>query len=297
MAISETTNRITDTPYAYDGAGNLTNDSLHTYTYDGENRIKTVDGTGATYTYDTTALRVKKVVGATTTVYIFSGSKVVAEYVNGSLSKEYVYAGSTLLATVASGGATTYQYPDHLSTRVEANDAGTVTRTFAHYPFGETWYETGTASKWKFTSYERDSESGLDQAVFRYDSSRLARFMSPDPLAGRLSNPQSLNRFSYVLNDPVNLIDPTGLDCVSVTTADEFRNTHTWVECDGGPMGGGGAPFPDPNGGWGNGFGRGQGGRVPWLTEDEPRNDARRGGGDCIPLGAYRLPFGRLSTC
>jgi hypothetical protein len=57
---------------------------------------------------------------------------------------------------------TTYHHPDHLSTRVSTDSTGTVARTFGHYPFGEVWYETGTASKWKFTSYERDSESAND---------------------------------------------------------------------------------------------------------------------------------------
>ncbi len=209
LSISETTNRIITAGYAHDAAGNMTNDSLHTYTYDAENRIKTVDSTAATYTYSG-ALRVKKVQGGTTTVYVFSGTKVIAEYVNGALSKEYVYSGSTLLAT-HEGATLKYHHPDHLSTRVETDSAGAVARTFGQFPFGEAWYETGTTSKLKFTSYERDSESGLDYAMFRYDSSRLGRFMSPDPLGGRTTAPQTMNRYAYVGNDPVNLVDPLGL--------------------------------------------------------------------------------------
>ncbi len=209
LTISETTNRIITAGYAHDAAGNMTNDSIHVYTYDAENRIKTVDSTAATYTYSG-ALRVKKVQGGTTTVYIFSGTKVIAEYVNGALSKEYVYSGSTLLAT-HEGATLKYHHPDHLSTRVETDSAGAVARTFGQFPFGEVWYETGTASKWKFTSYERDSESGLDNAMFRYDSSRLGRFTSPDPLAGLTAAPQSMNRYTYAANDPVNLVDPLGL--------------------------------------------------------------------------------------
>ncbi|MFQ5904177.1 MAG: RHS repeat domain-containing protein, partial [Candidatus Binatia bacterium] len=81
-----------------------------------------------------------------------------------------------------------------------------------HYPFGEAWNPSGTTTKWQFTSYERDTESSLDYAMFRYDSSRLGRFLTPDPLAGSIANPQSLNRYAYVLNDPVNLIDPLGLE-------------------------------------------------------------------------------------
>ncbi len=210
LTISETTNRITTAGYVYDAAGNLTNDSLHLYTYDAENRIKTVDGTAATYTYSG-PMRVKKVQGSTTMVYIFSGSKVIAEYVNGGLSKEYVYSGSTLVAT-HEGTTLKYHHPDHLSTRVETDGTTAATlRTFGQFPFGEAWYETGTASKWKFTSYERDGESGLDQAMFRYVSSRLGRFITADPLAGNTRDPQSLNRYAHVRNDPNNLLDPLGL--------------------------------------------------------------------------------------
>ncbi|MFQ5874392.1 MAG: RHS repeat-associated core domain-containing protein, partial [Dehalococcoidia bacterium] len=46
---------------------------------------------------------------------------------------------------------------------------------------------------------------------FRYDSSRLGRFLTPDPIAGSPLDPQSLNRYAYVRNDPVNLSDPLGL--------------------------------------------------------------------------------------
>jgi uncharacterized protein RhaS with RHS repeats len=56
--------------------------------------------------------------------------------------------------------------------------------------------------------------------MFRYYSNRLGRFLTPDPLAGSIANPQSLNRYGYVMNDPGNLIDPLGLavgpDCVKV---------------------------------------------------------------------------------
>ncbi|MFI5103536.1 MAG: RHS repeat-associated core domain-containing protein, partial [Terriglobales bacterium] len=77
-----------------------------------------------------------------------------------------------------------------------------------------TWYEPTGTDKGKFTSYERDSgagETGLDYGIFRHYSSGLARFMSVDLMAGSLDAPQSLNRYGYVGNDPVNMIDPTGL--------------------------------------------------------------------------------------
>lgn len=65
----------------------------------------------------------------------------------------------------------------------------------------------------KFTSKERDDETGLDFFVARYYASGQGRFVSPDPLlASRATgSPQSWNRYSYVLNNPLRYIDPTGL--------------------------------------------------------------------------------------
>jgi RHS repeat-associated protein len=214
LTIDPTTNRITNAGFAYDANGNMTNDGIHAYSYDADNRTVQVDGgSTASYSYDAKRLRVVK--GSTT--YVYSGTKVIAEYSSGTVQKEYIYAGSGLLATLT-GTGTTYHHPDHLSNRVETDGTGNVVRTFGSLPFGDTWYETGPSDKWKFTSYERDTETGLDYALMRYSSSgRLGRFMSPDPLSGDLTDPQSHNRFLYVRNDPINLIDPLGLQLVTVT--------------------------------------------------------------------------------
>lgn len=151
-------------------------------------------------------------------MYIFSGSKVIAEYASGAAANspttEYVYAGSQLLANLDAAGNPTYHYPDHLSTRIEADNTisstHTFTRSYGHLPFGETWYENGPPDKWNFTSYESDGESGLQYADLRYQSPVLGRFISPDREAGSSTDPQSLNRYSYALNDPGRLVDPFG---------------------------------------------------------------------------------------
>ncbi len=214
MTVDPGSNRITGSPYSYDLSGNMTNDGLNALTYDAENRA--VSAAGAAYTYDGNGLRVKKISAGTTTVYIFSGTKVTAEYVNGaaptSPTREYVYAGSQLLAKIE-GGVTNYYMADRLSARITTDTNGNIAGQQAHYPFGESWYASSTTTKWQFTSYERDTESVNDYATFRYDVNRLGRFSSPDPLAGSVTNPQSLNRYAYVLGDPGNLIDPLGLQC------------------------------------------------------------------------------------
>ncbi len=231
QAANPATNRL-PSPYAYDASGNMTNDGSNTLVYDADGRsISSSNGAASgAYVFDGTNLRVKRCLPnctspTTSTVYIFSGSKVIAEYDNGaavaSPSREYIYSGTQLIATIA-GGATTYHHPDHLSARVSTDSTGNTVRTLGHFPFGELWYETGTASKWKFTSYERDSETGLDHTWFRQYSSSLGRWMHPDPAglaAVDPSNPQSWNRYAYALNNPLSNIDPTGLDCVYLNDA------------------------------------------------------------------------------
>ncbi len=221
LTISQTTNRVTQIgsiATEHDASGNLTKDDQQRYVYDAENRLtelRDLSGTltNAQYTYDGNGLRVKKV-GGSTTVYIFSGSKVIAEYENGALpanpTREYIYSGSQLLATIE-GGVIKYHHADHLSVRVITDGAGNNMGEQGHHPFGELWYSTGSTPKQKFTSYERDAESSLDYAMFRYDSTRLGRFMTPDPIAGSIADPQSLNRYASTRNDPVNLVDPLGL--------------------------------------------------------------------------------------
>ncbi|MEO6830020.1 MAG: RHS repeat-associated core domain-containing protein [Acidobacteriaceae bacterium] len=76
----------------------------------------------------------------------------------------------------------------------------------------------------RYTGKERDTESGLDYFGARYNSSSMGRFMSPDPLGGHLEDPQTLNKYSYVANNPLSRTDPTGLDfnltgCGSTNTA------------------------------------------------------------------------------
>ena len=149
---------------------------------------------------------------------IFSGSSVIAEYDNGALpsapSREYIYNGAggatTGLLAMISSGATTYNHQDHLSVRVTTDASGNKVTEEGHYPFGELWYEIGPTNKWFFTSYGRDSESGLDYALARYYDSRTGTFCSADPLAGSPGDPQSWNRYPYGRNDPIDITDPSG---------------------------------------------------------------------------------------
>ena len=177
--------------YSYDASGNMTVEPLipqqNYMTYDAENRMTAVSGSsGASYGYDGNGLRVvKSVQGGATTVSIYSGSSVIAEYDNGAAptapSREYIYnpaGGATtgLLAMISSSG-TAYYHQDHESVRMITDANGNVLTQEGTYPFGEPWYQYGNTNKWVFTSYNRDSETGLDYALARYTT------RAPEPSA------------------------------------------------------------------------------------------------------------------
>jgi RHS repeat-associated protein len=213
-------NTITDfqvgLPQSYDACGNLTDDGDNAHQFDAENRlIRTtpVGGGGQIeYLYDAGNQRVKKVAGASGTHYVWEGGRVIAEYnaATGTLLAEYIYVSGRMIAQESSG-TVKYFHQDRLSTRMITNANGSWAGTMSHQAFGEQGAESGEQNKHRFTSYDRDAESGTDYAVNRQYSPPTGRFMQPDPVAGDTSNPQGLNRYAYVRNNPVNLTDPSGL--------------------------------------------------------------------------------------
>ncbi len=279
LVMDASTNRITTAGYAYDANGNVTSMPGATLVYDAENRLTsfTSGGSTATYQYDGHGLRVKKTVGATTTISIRKGVNVIAEYVNGSLSKENVY-NKSLIAT-HSGATLTYVHSDLLSSRLTTGTQGTPTGEQGHYPFGESWYSTGVTTSRDFTNYERDAESGLDDANARSYCSADGRFIEPDRVPGSGGNPQSLNRYAYARDNPSNLTDPLGLsvrlcedlECgPTICKEEENGDIHCWQNCEvhvvdcsddpggrgvGGPRGGFTFDVGDGNSGGGSGGG------------------------------------------
>jgi RHS repeat-associated protein len=118
---------------------------------------------------------------------------------------------------------------DQLGTpRMTFDKTGALATTKRHdyLPFGEELsggqgvrsttpgYGTPDGVRQKFTSKERDVETGLDYFGARYFASTQGRFTSVDPMmaSAKLSNPQTMNRYTYVVNNPLRYIDPNGLD-------------------------------------------------------------------------------------
>lgn len=229
----------------YDAAGNLTNDGAQ-YAYDATGQQTSgiyPAGWGgyANYalsqSYDGDGLRGKKVDNGVTTYYVRSsvlGAQVTAEVRHNGVawdpSRGYVYgAGGGLLAILQGGVQWVHQDPVTKGQRL-TDAAGNVTSTVDVDPWGgETARSNNSlAQPRKYTTYERDG-SGNDQAMFRQYHGYWHRFDQPDPYDGsyNLTDPQSLNRYAYTQNDPVNFVDPSGLDGITIDTGPPVIVTGT----------------------------------------------------------------------
>ena len=210
--------------FVYDAAGNLTSDTVHTYTYDAKGQMVQVDSSTATYTYDAGGRRV----GKTTTAgglrnYIYdTDGTLQSEDSSTGFGPFYFYFGGKLVGEF-SNSTTYYFHQDHLhSTRVLTDLSEHLQARFEFLPFGETAFGVSDLANTDrdFAGDVRDAESdpgngtGNDYAMARHYGSRLGRFLTPDPAgtsATCLFNPQTQNRYAYVTNNPVNRTDPSGL--------------------------------------------------------------------------------------
>jgi RHS repeat-associated protein len=227
--------------FCNDAAGNLVLNSpcptgtfTPAYSYDDENRLSST--AGITYGYDADGARVVKSSG--TLYWPGLGGQVLTEAnFSGLVEEEYVYFNGQRIARLDNPlpiVAVHYYFSDHLgSASVITDQSGYIQEQYYYYPYGgQLVTSTGSDSnRYKFTGKERDTESNLDMFGARYYASTMGRFMTPDWSAtpeaipyGELSNPQSLNRYSYVKNNPTTLTDPDG-------HCDIDGEHHGWVWC------------------------------------------------------------------
>jgi RHS repeat-associated protein len=255
--VFDNNNRIAGSGVTYDALGNVTNDGFHSYTYDAESRLIKVDGgaTGA-YIYDAEGRRVHT--QGFELLYDVAGRAVTLIDLSGVWAYGEIYAGGRHLATY-SGATTNFLHTDWLGTkRVMSSVSGSNSETCTGFPFADGLSCTGT--NWTFNGFTddvHDTESNLEHVWFRQLSGTQGRWTSPDPYLGSIdiSNPQSLNRYGYVLNDPAGSVDPSGLVASSLFNIVDGRPVYKYVIDDGPELsfprnfGGGGAGFGDILGG------------------------------------------------
>ncbi|WP_104983893.1 RHS repeat-associated core domain-containing protein [Sorangium cellulosum] len=261
-----------DGSFFYDARGRLEQDpdrSLAYTSFDLPREIATAAGV-TRFEYDAAGARVRKQgpagttvtigglyqrredAGGTKHVFLVPGSdglavaQVVVDEASGEQQVQYLHhdaLGSVTLVTDADGGAdaSDHAYYEPFGRRIARDGA----------PFGG---PTGDV-RLGLTGHEHDDELGLINMKGRIYDPKLKRVLTPDPLVSLPLFGQSYNRYSYVLNDPLNLTDPTGFDPTGpdcTTCGPWVPRQPPWDEGDGGGVtiisgGGGGA-----DGKWGD---------------------------------------------
>jgi RHS repeat-associated protein len=152
----------------------------------------------------------------------------------------YYYLGGQRVAMRDADDNVAWLHGDHLgSTSLTTGSSGNVGARQAYYPFGATRWVTGTLpTDFGFTGQRNDGYIKLVQMGVRWYDPQLGRWISPDTIVPDSANPQSLNRFSYVFNNPLRYKDPSGYDpceedptgdgCISLSNGKVIRGVQEW---------------------------------------------------------------------
>ena len=219
---------------ATDGSGNtatrhyqVTVDSgtSRTLTYDANGNL-TNDGAGKTYDWDAADRLVKITQGSNVTEFVYDGvGQRVQEKLAGSVIKQWVWcdgpqpceerdaSNAVTRRFYAAGeqiGSSAYFFTtDHLgSVREMIDSTGSIRARYDYDPYGRVTKLSGDLeADFGFTGFYRHQASGLALTLYRAYDANLGRWLSRDPVAEN----GGINRYEYVANDPVGLIDPLGL--------------------------------------------------------------------------------------
>lgn len=197
---------------SYDSNGNVLNDCNHSYSMDSAGHAITVDSVNLTFDALGRMVEQNRSGAYTQIVYSPRGAKL-ALMSGQTLQKGLVPLPGGGVAVYNSSGLLYYGHSDHLgSIKLGSTTSRTVSFDLAYGPFGETYATSGSTDP-AFTGQRQDTVSGLYDFPARQYSTQ-GRWPNPDPsgLASvNLSDPQTLNRYAYVRNNPLAMVDPNGL--------------------------------------------------------------------------------------
>jgi RHS repeat-associated protein/uncharacterized repeat protein (TIGR01451 family) len=202
--------------FSYDANGNMIQriegGLTYTQTFDAENRLVSVTVSGQTtqFIYDGDGNLVKKIKpDASKTLYV-AGVYEVDKTSAGVTSRTVTYYPGTGAMRINS--TLYYILKDQLhSANVVTNNTGTVVGEQRYYPYGETRVASGTMLTDKLFTEQREMAGlGMYNYGARFYSPKVGRFLSADTIVPNPASPQSFNRYSYGLNNPIRYNDPTG---------------------------------------------------------------------------------------
>ncbi|WP_314305407.1 RHS repeat-associated core domain-containing protein [Brevibacillus parabrevis] len=227
----------TTNQYSYDGRGNRsafagtlpTESGSFTYTFDERNRLRGVlnETTGETsaYTYYSDGLRATKTENGAQTKYVYLSGRVIEELdATNALKARNVWGNELLFRQDAAAGKKGYYHYNSHGDVVAISDAtGQELNTYTYDTWGNLTAKTEAMSNpYQYSGEMYEEKTGFYYLRARYYDPKVGRFVSEDTYKGAVDNPLSLNRYTYVHNNPINNIDPTGNYCVSV----DGKNAH-----------------------------------------------------------------------
>lgn len=215
--VQQGTNEYT-VAYGYSANGCMTSSvssvSSADYEYDYDNRL--TSAAGIEYIYDASGARVGRVSGATTNYFVIGHAdglkRPLAETdSNGTVIRFYVWAGMRLLCHVEANGDVFYYHSDELGSTLALTDSGgTVTDQFAYMPYGYANHTGSTETPFQWLGgygVYYDSDTDLHLTLHRAYSSKLKRFIHPDPLG----IDGGANVYAMANMNPLWFVDPYGL--------------------------------------------------------------------------------------
>lgn len=225
--------------FRYDAAGNITSRKDDTsgtaeYRYDDNNHLVEVRVKGKTirYRYDATGTLVAREVDGRRTEYLVdtlrSVPQVIAQRGTGGAAQYLV--GAARYAKRDASGKSVYFLEDRLgSTRCVVDDAGRLVARYAYSVFGVPNVVEGTSqTDYLFAGEHWDADARLIFLRNRFYDPALGRFLSVDPIRGSLTSPTSFNQYVYANGDPVNSVDPLGLQALGCSPYQINCSNSTW---------------------------------------------------------------------
>jgi RHS repeat-associated protein len=232
----DASDRILNPGFVYDANGNLLADGAASYEYDAANRLvrTTRSGIVTEYGYDGWGNLIQETTNGVTTEFVLDENaaypRILGEVRSDGGERLYAYGPEGFAVQLAVVGGVEYPLVDGLGSVRQLTDAGGIVILSRGYDaYGNVRFVAGAGnSRLGYTGELQDMMSGLVYLRARHYHPVLGRFLQRDSFGGFVQSPQSLNRYSYAVNNPVRFFDPGGRCAVNSNGSRAASDAECW---------------------------------------------------------------------